>query len=132
MKDYHPEVQKLWLTRNEEPNESLDGLFWVSWVKPQEPIDFDRMRDIRKVMLVALKSISPREAYVVWHRIALEKTCKQVAKELGLTTAGVRYIERRALRKLKYPNRGMSLAPFSNWSVENYSTYISLKKHLKT
>ena len=120
MKDYHPDVQKLWRSRNEEPSESLDGLFWVSWTTPQEPVDFDRMRDLRKVMLVALKSISPREAYVVWHRIALEKTRQQVARELKLNMQEAREIEHRALCKLKRPYRSRPLAPFSNWSVGNY------------
>jgi RNA polymerase sigma factor (sigma-70 family) len=71
---------------------------------------FNRQELSRKIEKV-LDTLPPRESEVIKLRYLEDKTCEEVAEEMGLSKQGVSRIEARAMRKLRHPQRAKNLFP---------------------
>lgn len=84
--------------------------------KSLEETVLETQRD--KAISKALDTLTPRERKIIEHRFGLcedgsEKTLRETAVHFDITSARVRQIEVKALRKLRHPSRGKELAEFA-------------------
>jgi RNA polymerase primary sigma factor len=64
----------------------------------------------------ALSTLTDREREIITERFGLEggrpKTLQELAEKYGITREGVRWHERKAMRKLRHPTRSKKLQKF--------------------
>lgn len=103
MADFHPEVGKLWRSRNDEPEQEVfDRLPW--WMlTPHE--DKDTRIDLKRLFPAALETLTNREQKLLWCRFWADYTLDETGMVFGVTRERIRQIEAKAIRKLKHPTR---------------------------
>jgi RNA polymerase primary sigma factor len=86
---------------------------------PEDDLIEEADRDLlRGKLLQILETLTPREQRVIELRFGLEdgegRTLFEVGRMFGVTSARIRQIEDKALRRLRYPKRSKLLKPFLN------------------
>jgi len=80
------------------------------------PLDATIMEDLREHIHNALKTLSPKEQYIIAKRYGLfgdaPATLEEVGSEFDVTRERIRQIEVKALRKLRHPSKGKWLRSF--------------------
>jgi len=80
------------------------------------PLDETIMKDLKEHIHNALKTLSPKEQYIIAKRYGLfgdaPATLEEVGSEFDVTRERIRQIEVKALRKLKHPSKGKWLRTF--------------------
>ena len=85
------------------------GLLAPPPTQPDE--EFDRL-ELLRIIIKALKTLTPREEKVIKKRFFQAKSREEVGEELGVIKERVRQIEMKALRKLRHPSRSRKLKDF--------------------
>lgn len=97
VKTLDPEVHRIWLTRNEEPEtpqiESENIL--TSYEDAIEDIDF-----MRKIW--DRSNLNPQQCYVLLTRVVYGATLEEVGQRINVTRERIRQIEAKAIRKLRH------------------------------
>lgn len=81
---------------------SLDERF-ITELFPETPLDRLEEQELRRALVQALHSLTPRELKVIELRYQHKKSPGQVAARLEVKGAQVRAAETRALKKLRRP-----------------------------
>ena len=80
------------------------------------PVDAASQLLLKEAIHSVLKTLTPREAKVLYLRFGLEdghpRTLEEVGKEFNVTRERIRQIEANALRKLRHPQRSKRLKDF--------------------
>ncbi len=80
------------------------------------PVDAASQLLLKEAIHSVLKTLTPREAKVLYLRFGLEdghpRTLEEVGKEFNVTRERIRQIEAKALRKLRHPQRSKRLKDF--------------------
>jgi len=71
-----------------------------------ERLAIDNQR--RKILNNSLSTLQPHEQYVLQRRFFDGDTLRNVADHFGVTLEDIRWLEAKALRKLKHPSRGLT------------------------
>ncbi len=96
VKTLDPEVHRIWLTRNEEPETPQiepDNIL-ASYEDAIEDIDF-----MRKIW--DHSNLSTQQCYVLLTRVVYGATLEEVGQRINVTRERVRQIEAKAIRKLR-------------------------------
>lgn len=109
LQDYHPDVAKIWRSRNEElEQEVFDRL--PLWMLPvHENIDVNI--DLRRLLPEILETLTRREQVLIWCRYWKDYTLDEVGNSFGVTRERIRQVEAKALRRLHHPSRCAKLIP---------------------
>ena len=102
VKTLDPEVHRIWLTRNEEPETQQiepDNIL-ASYEDAIEDIDF-----MRKIW--DRSNLSTQQCYVLLTRVVYGATLEEVGQRINVTRERVRQIEFKALRKLRQAAHSM-------------------------
>lgn len=103
MAEFHPEVGKLWRSRNEEPEQEVFGRFPM-WMNPPHE-DRDTRIDLERSFPAILETLTNREQKLLWCRFWADYTLDETGLVFGVTKERIRQIEAKAIRKLKHPSR---------------------------
>lgn len=107
LQDYHPDVGKIWRSRDDEPEqEVLERL--PMWMNPTYE-DKDTRIDLRRLFPAVLETLTNREQKLLWCRFWADYTLDETGMVFRVTTERIRQIEARALRKLRHPTRSDAL-----------------------
>jgi DNA-directed RNA polymerase sigma subunit (sigma70/sigma32) len=88
--DLHPEIRRLWSTRNKEPETQV-----FDWgLDPYEPPDHEKKADDHKVLAKAMEGLSDRVVLVLTGRFWFDKTFVELADDLDVSTERIRQLER--------------------------------------
>lgn len=98
---------------NYEPEiETLIELQSWDYVLP-DPADALMQKDISRIVLEAVDTLTPRESKVIKMRFGLDRdrdsTLEDIASMFNVTKERIRQIEAKALRKLRHPSRSKFL-----------------------
>ena len=102
VKTLDPEVHRIWLTRNEEPETPQiepDNIL-ASYEDAIEDIDF-----MRKIW--DRSNLSTQQCYVLLTRVVYGATLEEVGQRINVTRERVRQIECKAIRKLRQAAHSM-------------------------
>lgn len=103
LSDCHPDVGRLWRSRNDEPkSQEFDKL--PPWMH-EEPEDIDAAIDLPRIFPPILDTLSPKEKKVVLFRFWLDMTLDDCGDVLEVTRERIRQIEAKAIRKMLHPTR---------------------------
>jgi hypothetical protein len=106
MSDCHPDVGRIWRSRNAEPaSQEFDKLPPWMQEEPKEPEDIDAAIDLPKMFLSILETLSPKEKKIVLLRYWFDMTFDGCGDLFELTGARIGQIEARAMRKMRHPTR---------------------------
>ena len=96
VKTLNPEVHRIWLTRNEEPNapQIEPENILTSYEDAIEDIDF-----MRKIW--DHSKLNTQQCYVLLTRVVYGATLEEVGSRLQVTRERIRQIEAKAIRKLQ-------------------------------
>lgn len=102
VKTLDPEVHRIWLTRNEEPETQQiePNNILASYEDAIEDIDF-----MRKIW--DRSNLSTQQCYVLLTRVVYGATLEEVGQRINVTRERVRQIEFKALRKLRQAAHSM-------------------------
>jgi len=103
MADFHPEVGKLWRSRNEEPKQEVFGRFPM-WMNPPHE-DRDTRIDLKRLFPAILETLTNREQKLLWCRFWADYTLDETGMVFGVTRERIRQIESKAMRRLRHPTR---------------------------
>ena len=80
------------------------------------PVDEAGRQLLRRELMSVLKSLTPREEWVITLRFGLDdgrpRTLEELGKEFNVTRERIRQIEAKALRKLRHPSRAKRLRDY--------------------
>ena len=106
-------VSNIIAVMNYEPEiDTLIELQSWDYVLP-DPADALMQKDISRIVLEAVDTLTPRESKVIKLRFGLDRdhdhTLEQIANIFNVTRERIRQIEAKALRKLRHPSRSKFL-----------------------
>jgi len=110
LSDCHPDVGRLWRSRNDEPkSQEFDKL--PPWMH-EEPEDIDAAIDLPRIFPPILDTLSPKEKKVVLFRFWLDMTLDDCGDVLEVTRERIRQIEAKAIRKMLHPSRSSMMGQY--------------------
>jgi hypothetical protein len=101
--DFHPEVGKLWRSRDHELEQEVFERL-PSWMIPMHR-DVDIRIDLKQLFPSVLETLTNREQKLLWCRFWADYTLDETGMVFGVTKERIRQIEAKAIRKLKHPSR---------------------------
>ena len=101
--DYHPDVGRLWRSRDEEPQQEVFNRLPVWMIPPHE--DRDTKIDLERLFPAILETLTNREQKLLWCRYWADLTLEESGLVFGVTRERIRQIEAKAIRRLKHPSR---------------------------
>lgn len=108
VKELHPEVYRIWLTRDHELPE-------LPTTMNESFVCNDHLLEARSLMakIFEVANFTHKELYVMQRLIVEEFTLDEVGKELGVTGQRVRQICEKAKRRARYFNRYIEQSMFT-------------------
>jgi hypothetical protein len=101
--DYHPDVGKIWRSRDDEPEQEMFERFPM-WMNPLYE-DRDTRIDLQRLFPAILETLTKREQKLLWCRFWADYTLDETGMVFGVTKERIRQIEAKAIRRLKHPTR---------------------------
>jgi len=97
--DYHPEVGRLWRSRNDEIEQQIFNRVPKWMIAPYE--DRDTRIDVERLFPPMLNTLTNKEKTVLWCMYYADFTLEEVGFCFRVTKERIRQIHVKALRKLK-------------------------------
>ena len=83
----------------DQMNEGEDGQL-IGQIANESVVGPDRLAFSRKGLAEIKAVLSPRESEIVYRRLGLDQTCKEIAPDFGVTQVRIKQIHNRALQKI--------------------------------
>ena len=105
--DYHPDVGKIWRSRDDEPEQEMFERLPM-WMNPPYE-DRDTRIDLERLFPAILETLTNREQKLLWCRFWADYTLDEIGLVFGVTRERIRQIESKAMRRLRHPSRSAVL-----------------------
>lgn len=103
LQDYHPDVGKIWRSRDDELEQEVFERFPM-WMNPPHE-DKDTRIDLERLFPVVLETLTKREQKLLWCRFWADYTLDETGMVFRVTRERIRQIESKAMRRLRHPTR---------------------------